>query len=136
MEHLYLSCGVILVQQSYHIQLTKKKFFDKTKNVIFFNYGSDYIYMFILEIFYATAIFFSNPINLFPVYESIYQLKYFQKIIKDYSPKKTYWTKYCVRIFIVIICFTICLFIPNFIAFISFVGSFIFPIIGIYIPVI
>lgn len=47
-------------------------FFEDTKHIIFFNFDSSYTYMFIVEVVYAAAIFLSNPINLFPVYESIY----------------------------------------------------------------
>jgi len=39
------------------------------------------------------------------------------------------------RIGVMTLCFMICFFIPNFINFLSFVGSFLFPILGIYIPV-
>lgn len=44
--------------------------------------------MFILEVIYATAIFFSNPINLFPVYESLYKVKYIEKKLKESSDRK------------------------------------------------
>jgi len=49
--------------------------FDQTGHIVFFNFNKSYIYMFFLEIIYATSIFFSNPINLFPIYESIYKFK-------------------------------------------------------------
>lgn len=35
---------------------------------------------------------------------------------------------------VMLVCFIICYFIPNFINFLSFVGSFLFPILGIYVP--
>lgn len=90
--------------------------------------------MFCLQVMYACAIFFSNPINLFPIFESLYKMKIIQNYTKDFSDKKMYWIKYLLRVIVIFICFLICLFIPNFINFISFVGSCIFPIIGIYIP--
>lgn len=92
--------------------------------------------MYFIEIFYAIAIFFSNPINLFPIYESVYKIKFIQKKLKDSSKRKSYWIKFFLRLFIVLICFSICVFVPNFIKFISFVGSFIFPIIGLYVPIV
>ncbi len=90
--------------------------------------------MFILEILYATAIFFSNPINLFPIYESIYKLKPIHKSIAKFTKKKQYFVKYFIRVMVILFCFFCCLFIPNFIKFIAFVGSFIYPIVGLYIP--
>ena len=119
----------------YLILFVNKHFFDETKQIIFFNFGSKYVWMFLVQIVYAIAIFFSNPINLFPIYESLYKMKSIDNYLKKSSPKKQYWLKYCLRLLVVLICFSICLFVPNFIKFISFVGSFIFPVIGLYIPI-
>lgn len=91
--------------------------------------------MFLLEVFYATAIFFSNPINLFPIYESLYKLKPIEKWLNVMNDKKKFLAKFLIRLIIVFICFFICFFIPNFINFLSFIGAFLFPILGIYIPV-
>ena len=91
--------------------------------------------MFVLEVIYATAIFFSNPINLFPVYESLYKLKRLDKYLEGASSRKKFWTKFFIRVTIVLLCFITCLLVPSFINFISFVGSFLFGIIGLYIPV-
>ena len=106
-----------------------------TKHIIFFNFGKEYVYILILEIIYAISIFFSNPINLFPVYESIYDFDFIKKSLTDSSKNKQFLIKYLIRVFITLLCFFVCLFLPNFIKFISFIGSFLFPIIGIYIPV-
>lgn len=92
--------------------------------------------MFVLEVIYASAIFFSNSINLFPIYESLYKLKPIDKIVKNSTPKKAYLVKLGLRISVIIVCFGVCFLVPDFIDFISFVGSFLFAIIGLYIPVI
>lgn len=91
--------------------------------------------MFVLEVIYAVAIFFSNPINLFPVYEIIYKMKWVETKLKGFTPKKQFYWKFFMRVIVMMICFFICYFVPNFINFLSFVGSFLFPILGIYIPV-
>jgi len=93
--------------------------------------------MFIIEVIYATTIFFSNPINLFPVYESLYTTKFFRNAVENFkiTGKKLYLFKFFLRIMIILICFGICFFIPDFIKFISLMGSALFPIIGLYIPV-
>lgn len=64
------------------------RFYDDTQHVIFFNFGTNYIYMFILEVFYACAIFFSNPINLFPIFESIYKTKTIENILLKSSTNR------------------------------------------------
>ena len=102
---------------------------------MFFNYSVEFIYMFVLEIVYAMAIFFSNPINLFPVYESIYKIKVIKEFFDRSSSTKVYFMKFAMRVMIVLLCFVICLVIPNFINFVSFVGSYLFGFIGLYIPV-
>lgn len=91
--------------------------------------------MFVLEVIYAVSIFFSNPINLFPIYESVYKIRKIDKLLQSTSPSKVYFIKFIIKVVIVVLCFIVCLFVPNFIDFISFVGSFLFSIIGIYIPV-
>lgn len=110
-------------------------FFMDTKNIIFFNFGKEYTYILILEIFYAISIFFSNPINLFPIYESVYNSKRIKETLENASKNKRFFIRYLIRVFITLFCFFVCLFLPNFIQFISFIGSFLFPIIGIYIPI-
>lgn len=91
--------------------------------------------MFILEIIYACAVFLSNPINLFPVYESLYRTTIIRSFINEADKRETYFIKFGVRVIIVILCFTVCFHAPNFINFISFVGSSLFAIIGLYVPV-
>lgn len=91
--------------------------------------------MFILEVIYATAIFFSNPINLFPVYESLYKIKSIEERMKHWGERRKYFTKFVLRILVIFFCFLVCFFVPSFINFLSFVGSFLFPILGIYIPI-
>lgn len=91
--------------------------------------------MFVLEVIYAGAIFFSNSINLFPIYESLYKLKSVNRLLQSTTPRKAYMVKFAIRIAVVIICFGVCFLVPNFIDFISFVGSFLYAIVGLYIPV-
>ena len=35
------------------------------------NFSQDFVFMKILHILYSTSVFISNPINIFPVYETI-----------------------------------------------------------------
>lgn len=91
--------------------------------------------MFVLEVIYAVGIFFSNPINMFPVYEILYKIGFIKNRLDKMDEKNRFWGKYLIRICSVILCFLICFFIPSFIKFLSFCGSFLFPILGIYIPV-
>lgn len=51
-----------------------------------------------------------------------------------FSKKKQFLVKYAIRVVIIIFCFIGCSLIPNFINFIAFVGSFIYPMVGLYIP--
>lgn len=59
-----------------------------------------------------------------------------REFLKESTEKKKYLIKLFIRMILVLVCFLICLIIPNFISFISFVGSFLFPIAGVYVPVI
>lgn len=92
--------------------------------------------MFTLQVIYACAVFLSNSINLFPVYESLYKSSIVKSLIKDADNQEVYLVKFGVRVAVIILCFTVCFYAPNFINFISFVGSFLFAIIGLYVPVI
>ncbi len=115
--------------------LSYTKWYDETKHIIFFNFGKGFAFMFIVEVVYAVTIFFSNPINLFPVYESIYKLKSVSLKLEKYQWKKRFIVKYLIRVFFISGCFIICFFVPNFIKFIGLMGSALFPIIGFYIPI-
>ena len=91
--------------------------------------------MFVLEVVYAGAVFLSNPINLFPVYESLYKTAIVKSFLEDANKRETYLIKFIIRIIVIVLCFFVCFYAPNFINFISFVGSFLFAIIGLYVPV-
>jgi hypothetical protein len=109
-------------------------FFDKTREIIFLNFDPSYIYLHIMKIIYLTIVFLSNPINLFPLYRSVLTTNKVKNYLK--SKSKTFHSifKLCLRILITLVCILIAAFVPSFIKFISFVGSFFFSLLGIIIP--
>lgn len=146
-----------------------------------------------MKIIYSIIIFFSNPINLFPVYSIIYEFDFIKKCLKnakiskkeeantvdldefginisqdmdkndpkvkqkttsleDISIKnlqleklnleidkknkiRNYFIKYLIRIVVMVIGFLIAIVSPNFVKFISLIGSFIFSMLGFVFPV-
>ena len=48
--------------------------------ILFQNFGSEYRMLGFLKLMYVIVIFISNPINLFPIYKSVYALKFFEKM--------------------------------------------------------
>lgn len=111
------------------------RFGNDTKEVIFFNFKADKTFFFLLSTIYMTSIFISNPIGMFPVFLSIYKSRYIKKLQEKHSDYKLYITKYVIWVLLITFNFTVCLFAPNFIKYIEFIGAFLMPIIGIYVPV-
>jgi amino acid permease len=153
------------------------------------NFGIDHIEIFVLKIIYSFIIFLSNPINLFPVYSIIYEIKLVKKCIEKIQKKKIekkelnsqgehvtsveelstpkkkigktsmeemfnnenlekinmdiekknkikkYFFKFLIRFLVLLLSFLIAVISPDFVKFISFIGSFIFASLGFVFPV-
>lgn len=89
----------------------------------------------ILHIIYCCSVFMSNPINIFPVYENLLTYKKLSEFLKNLSTIKSFCFWYFLWVMIVVISVVICIYVPNFITFIEIIGSVLFPILGIFIPV-
>lgn len=108
-----------------------------TDMIIFHNFGSGYIFIFVIEIIYATAIFFSYPLNLFPVYRILETTKLSRNYInktKTDRAKRIINVKILEKIFCIIVIFGMCFIAPNFVPFLGLSGALLNSTIGFFLP--
>lgn len=110
------------------------RFYDKTEEIIFMNFGPQYLLVHVMKIVYLGVVFLSNPINLFPIYNSFLSFSSVKKFLHPKSKTFREMTMFFIRIVLTLICLLVAALVPSFINFISFVGSFFFSLLGIVIP--
>lgn len=92
-----------------------------TKEIIFHNFGTNYVFIFVIEIIYSTCIFLSYPLNFFPVYKILERtrcsLDYIRKAKPENKTARIWHVKLLTKLFCMLIVFGVCFAAPNFIAF-------------------
>jgi len=92
-----------------------------TKEIIFHNFGTNYVFIFVIEIIYSTCIFLSYPLNFFPVYKILERtrcsLDYIRKASPENKTARIWHVKLITKLFCMLIVFAVCFGAPNFIAF-------------------
>ena len=66
----------------------RKNFGSRTKEIILNNFGINNLIIFNIEILYCLLVFVSSPINLFPIYDIVYENKRVNKILNKYGVRK------------------------------------------------
>lgn len=66
----------------------RKNFGSQTKEIILNNFGINNLIIFNIEILYCLLVFVSSPINLFPIYDIVYENKRVNKILNKYGVRK------------------------------------------------
>jgi hypothetical protein len=109
-------------------------FFTSGQEIVFQNFDSSFVIIEIFKLAYVMVIFLSNPINLFPIYNSIYSMNFFNSLIIKSSTFKAYLLKLFVRILISCLGILVGVFVNSFVKFCSFVGAFFFSFLGLILP--
>ena len=109
-------------------------FFISGKEIVFQNFDQSFRIIEITKLAYMTVIFLSNPINLFPIYNSIYSMKCFNNTLRESSNLKRYLFKLFIRIIICSIGIIFGILVTSFVKFCSFVGAFFFSFLGLILP--
>ena len=109
-------------------------FFTSGKEIVFQNFDKSFRTIEVFKLCYIVVIFLSNPINLFPIYNSIYSIKGFDSYVKSKGDFKAYLLKLLIRL--IVSCFGILIGITvnSFVKFCSFVGAFFFSFLGLILP--
>lgn len=110
------------------------QFFKNGKEIIFQNFDHSYKMVQLFKYAYVIVIFLSNPINLFPIYNSIYNFTVFKKFCRRNSSLCVYFTKLWVRFFISFVAILVGMYVDSFVRFCSFVGGFFFSFLGLILP--
>ena len=126
---LFISAFILFINvPSYY------RFYDKTEEIIFMNFGPQYLLVHVMKIVYLGVVFLSNPINLFPLYNSFLSFGAVKRFLHPKSKTFREVSMFFLRIVLTLVCLLVAALVPSFIKFISFVGSFFFSLLGIIIP--
>ena len=110
------------------------EFFTASREISFQNFRSSFHVVEFFKMGYCLVIFLSNPINLFPIYNSIYSLAPARACLERRNKVVRYLLKLCIRL--VITCVGVCAgaLVDSFVKFCSFVGAFFFTFLGLVLP--
>lgn len=107
------------------------KFGKDAQPIIFLNYLQN-PYVKTAALAYTLSVFFSNLINLFPIFNDCYSTELIYRL--QSSKLGRYWTRYIVRVCVVTFCFGFCTIGVNFIESISLAGGCICVFTGLVMP--
>jgi amino acid permease len=110
------------------------QFFKDGKEIIFQNFDHSYKTVHVFKYAYVIVIFVSNPINLFPIYNSIYNFRAFKRYCRRNSSLWVYLAKLAVRFAISFVAILVGMYVDSFVSFCSFVGGFFFSFLGLILP--
>ena len=110
------------------------QFFSSSREIVFQNFKSSFHVIEFFKMAYCLVIFLSNPINLFPIYNSIFSIRSLNKRFQQQSRVKLYFSKLFFRLIITCIGIAFGIFITSFVSFCSFVGAFFFSFLGLVMP--
>jgi len=109
-----------------------------TDQIIFHNFGTHYVLIFVIEIIYSTSIFLSYPLNFFPVYMILHRMKfaisYINRAAREDRGKRIWHVKLMSKAFCMIIIFAICFASPNFLPFLGLSGALFNSMLGFFLP--
>jgi hypothetical protein len=110
------------------------QFFNSSQEIVFQNFKSSFFVIEFFKIAYSIVIFLSNPINLFPIYNSIYSIKSIDESFQQKGKISQYIWKFLIRLVITLIGIFFGIFVKSFVGFCSFVGAFFFSFLGLVLP--
>ena len=110
------------------------QFFTDGKEILFQNFDHSFRTIEFFKIAYVVVIFLSNPINLFPIYNSLYMISFLNSFIEKRNKVGKYMTKVFIRLLITCFGVIIGTCVTSFVKFCSFVGAFFFSFLGLVLP--
>ena len=108
---------------------------ESVREVVLFNFYKDYKFVFLMEIIYSMIIFVSNQINLFPLFLTIYKHPRLVKLMKRKSKWNQYFLKLSIRFAVMTLAYLVAFLVKDFVSFISLIGSMLFTLTAIVIPI-
>ena len=109
-------------------------FFKSGREIVFQNFDNSFRMIQAFKLCYVFVIFLSNPINLFPIYNSIYSVNWFNKRLASRSRFSRFVWKLMVRFVVSCVGIAIGVWVNSFVNFCSFVGAFFFSFLGLILP--
>jgi len=108
---------------------------ENIEKMLFYNFGKEQKFIFFLEILYAVAIFFSYPLNLFPVYDVLQNMKCIKKYFTTDDRLYNRKNRRILRVIVLFFMYIICFIGPDLVHFIGFIGAFVNSFLGFIVPI-
>ena len=109
-------------------------FFQNAQEIVFQNFDSSFHVVEFFKLAYSVVIFLSNPINLFPIYNSVYSIKCVEDSLSQKGAFSKYALKFLIRMLVTLLGIAVGIYVKSFVGFCSFVGSFFFSFLGLVLP--